>query len=204
MDYQWRRSFLILHGVENRRPAGHWQAWLAAELRSRGEQVFYPQLPKPDHPSLAEWLELVEAELGMMRGERTVVCHSLSSVLWLHLAARRSTALPVDRLLLVCPPGAETLRWDAIAEFDPAGLELGGFKSAGSARLVCTDNDPYGPQADAEGYARLLGCELTVLPGAGHLSMAEGYGPWPAVLDWCLDTPAAPAPAAQTPAAPAW
>ena len=48
----WRRSFLILHGVENRRPAEHWQYDLAQRLRERGEQVFYPQLPNPDPPAL--------------------------------------------------------------------------------------------------------------------------------------------------------
>jgi predicted alpha/beta hydrolase family esterase len=71
-----RRSFLILHGVENRRPAGHWQYDLAQRLRERGEQVFYPQLPDPDRPALAAWTEAIEAALAMMRGERVVVCHS--------------------------------------------------------------------------------------------------------------------------------
>ena len=66
----WRRSFLILHGVENRRPAGHWQYDLAQRLRERGEQVFYPQLPDPDRPALAAWTEAIGAELEMMRGER--------------------------------------------------------------------------------------------------------------------------------------
>ena len=47
----WRRSFLILHGVENQRPPGHWQYDLAQRLREQGEQVFYPQLPDPDPPA---------------------------------------------------------------------------------------------------------------------------------------------------------
>jgi predicted alpha/beta hydrolase family esterase len=48
------RSFLILHGVENWRPREHWQWWLAHELRARGEQAFYPQLPAPSSPALDE------------------------------------------------------------------------------------------------------------------------------------------------------
>ncbi|QMU75477.1 hypothetical protein GXW83_06695 [Streptacidiphilus sp. PB12-B1b] len=187
MAYEWRRTFLILHGVENRRPAEHWQCWLAGELRSRGEQVFYPQLPDPDAPSLDAWLEVVEAELRLARGERVVVCHSLSSVLWMQRAARRPDAPPVDRLLLVCPPGPGVFGWQAVAGFDPSGLELGSLQLAASARLVCTDNDPYCPEPAAEVYARPLGCAVTVVPGGGHLSAAEGYGPWPAVLDWCLN-----------------
>jgi hypothetical protein len=48
------RSLLILHGVENWRPREHWQWWLAHELRARGEQIFYPQLPAPSSPALDE------------------------------------------------------------------------------------------------------------------------------------------------------
>jgi hypothetical protein len=47
----WNRSFLILHGVENRRPAEHWQSDLAQRLREHGEQLFYPQLPDPNRPT---------------------------------------------------------------------------------------------------------------------------------------------------------
>jgi hypothetical protein len=56
----WNRSFLILHGVENRRPAEHWQSDLAQRLREHGEQLFYPQLPDPDRPTLAAWVEAIE------------------------------------------------------------------------------------------------------------------------------------------------
>jgi uncharacterized protein len=192
VDQQWRRSFLILHGLENHRPSGHWQFWLANELRSRGEQVFYPQLPGPDAPSLEDWLEVAETELSMMRGERTVICHSLSVMLWMYRTARLPGAPLVDRLLLVCPPGLGVFDWPSIREFDPARLDLGSLKVAESARLVHTDNDPYCPESAAEVYGRPLGCELTLVPGAGHLSLAEDYGPWPAVLDWCLETPDAP------------
>jgi uncharacterized protein len=100
----WNRSFPILHGVENRRPAEHWQYDLAQRLRERREQVFYPQLADPDRPALAAWIEAIEAELGMMRGERVVVCHSLACAAWFHLAAAHEEP-PADRVLLVSPPG---------------------------------------------------------------------------------------------------
>jgi uncharacterized protein len=188
VGYEWRRSFLILHGFENRRPAEHWQYWLAGELRARGEQVFYPQLPDPEAPSLEAWLEAAEAELGMMRGERIVVCHSLACLMWVQRAVRRPEAPLVDRLLLVCPPGPGVLGGDPIAAFAPTGAaQLRGAEVARSARLVCTDNDPYCPEPAAEVYGEPLRCEVTVVPGAGHLSLPEGYGPWPEALEWCLD-----------------
>ena len=183
----WKRSFLILHGVENRRPAAHWQYDLAQQLRERGERVFYPQLPDPDRPSLAAWTEVIEAELAMMRGERVVVCHSLSSVAWLHVAASAGDPL-ASRVLLVSPPGPTQFSWDVIADFTPVSLDLDGLQLAeATSRLACSDNDPYCPEGAAEAYGRPLGCDVDLLAGAGHISIPDGYGPWPSALEWCLD-----------------
>jgi predicted alpha/beta hydrolase family esterase len=184
----WNRSFLILHGVENRRPAEHWEYQLAQRLREGGEQVFYPQLPDPDRPALEAWIQAIEAELAMMRGERVVVCHSLACVTWLHLAARRGAIPAADRVLLVSPPGPSAFEWDAIAGFSFASLDLDGLKlAAATPRLACSDNDPFCPEGAAEVFGRPLGCDVDLLPGAGHVTVSNGYGAWPSVLDWCLD-----------------
>lgn len=184
----WNRSFLILHGVENRRPAEHWQHDAAQRLREGGEQVFYPQLPEPDQPDLAAWSGTIEAELAMMRGERIVLCHSLACAAFLHVAAARTGAPIADRALLVSMPGPEAFAWDVIAGFAPAALDLATLRLAATTpRLVYADNDPYCPQEAGALYGRQLGCDVDVLPGAGHVAVADGYGPWPSALDWCLD-----------------
>ena len=36
-------------------------------------------------------------------------------------------------------------------------------------------------------YGEPLGLDCDVLPGAGHLTIEDGFGPWPAVLAWALD-----------------
>ncbi len=58
-------------------------------------------------------------------------------------------------------------------------------KAADGTVLVSSDNDPYCPEGAAEAYGRPLKMPVTVIPGAGHLNTDSGYGPWPAVLDWC-------------------
>jgi predicted alpha/beta hydrolase family esterase len=182
------RSFLILHGVENHRPAEHWQYDLAQRLRGHREQVFYPQLPDPDRPALAAWIEVIDAELGMMRGERIVVCHSLACAAWLHLAADRGDIPAADRVLLVSPPGPSAFSWDVIAGFTPGTLDLTSLKLAvATPRLACSDNDPYCPEGAAEIYGQPLGCDIDLMAGAGHVAVPDGYGPWPSVLDWCLN-----------------
>ncbi|WP_027345581.1 RBBP9/YdeN family alpha/beta hydrolase [Hamadaea tsunoensis] len=183
----WSRTFLILHGVENRRPADHWEHHLARSLRERGEQVFYPQLPDPDRPVPEDWFEVIAAELAMMRGERIVVAHSLGAVAWLHVAARSATP-PADRVLLVSPPGPSAFGWDAIAPFTPADLDLGSLRlSVAQPRLTCSDNDHYCPEGADQAYGVPLGADVDLLPGAGHITIGDGYGDWPSVLGWCLD-----------------
>jgi predicted alpha/beta hydrolase family esterase len=178
------RRFLILHGIENHRPPEHWQHWLAERLRGAGEQVQYPQLPVPDAPRYADWESLLHDELRLMGdGERIVVCHSLGSTLWLRAAPQP----PVDRVLLVAPPGRQvTVRVApsfAAERIDPAAAA----RAARQTTIVCSDEDPYNPTADTAALAGPLGASRRVIAGAGHLSVDDGYGPWPAVEAWCLD-----------------
>ncbi|MEU8788913.1 alpha/beta hydrolase [Streptomyces sp. NPDC048643] len=182
------RSFLVLHGWQNHRPAGHWQHWLADRLGERGRHVVYPQLPNPDAPDPEVWLAEFARHLDALRGaERVVLAHSASAVLWLHAVARALPGLDgVDRVLLVAPPSPSVLAGlPEIAAFTPAGLDLRALP--GSTRLVAGDDDPYCPEGADAVYGDPLGVPTEILPGAAHLDMDAGYGPWPAVLDWCLD-----------------
>jgi predicted alpha/beta hydrolase family esterase len=189
-------SFLLLHGWQNRRPPGHWHHWLAAELAAAGRHVTYPQLPEPDEPVLADWLAALRTHLGELPvGDRTVVCHSLGCLLWLHAAASGQVPLPVDRVLLVAPPGPDVVAGiPEIAGFHPPDVTGGRLDAAAlHTRLVCSDNDPYCPAGAAGDYGVPLGIPTTILDGAGHLDMDAGYGPWPSIRDWCLsDSPDTP------------
>lgn len=182
------RRFLILHGLGNHRPREHWQHWLAEQLRRRQEVVVYPQLPDPDSPRLQAWLHLVRAELAQLGGgERIVVCHSLAVLVWLHHAHKPDRDLRVDRVLLVSPPSPEILSTQIANFAPPLDLGPGSVRAAGdTTRIVHSDNDPYCPQGADRRYAQPLQIQADRLPGGGHLSIGDGYGPWPGILDWCL------------------
>ncbi|GAA4181199.1 RBBP9/YdeN family alpha/beta hydrolase [Gryllotalpicola koreensis] len=180
-------AFLILHGWENHRPVGHWQRRLHDELVARGHTVRYPQLPDADAPRLEAWLAALHAELEALDGAEsvTVICHSLACALWLH-AAQRDRALEVDRLLLASAPAGELLEAEIVAEFafrvtDAARL------GAREALFVSGDADPYCPAGPAVEFADALGAPVRLVPGGGHLTIDDGYGPWPDVLSWCVD-----------------
>ena len=179
-----QRRFLILHGIENHRPPDHWEHWLAERLRGRGEQVLYPQLPNPDAPRFTDWEEMLGAELAMLGdGERIVICHSLGCTLWLGAAPRP----PVDRVLLVAPPGRQAIvrlaPSFAARRPDPQAVS----EAARATTILCSDHDPYNPSGDTAALAEAAGARRHVIAGGGHLSVDDGYGPWPEVEAWCLD-----------------
>ena len=170
---------LILHGYEGN-DAGHWQSWLAEELRAAGHEVAYPDLPDPLHPELDAWLGVLAEHRQGARD--VVVCHSLACLLWLHHRARG--APPARRVLLVAPPGPSAAgQVPALAGFFPAPLEP---DHAQGARLVCSDDDPYCPEDAREAYAKPLRIAADLLPGAGHVNPDTGFGPWPAARDWMV------------------
>jgi predicted alpha/beta hydrolase family esterase len=190
------RRFVILHGWENHRPPGHWQHWLAGQLTGLGHDVAYPQLPDPDEPELAVWLAELRTLLAGPPGQRvTVVCHSLACALWLHAVAAGQQAVPVERVLLVAPPSGGFLRQHPqVAAFAPPPLtpvQVAG--AAGHTRIVCSPDDPCCPEGATAEFAAPLHLPADVIPAGAHLNPASGYGPWPALLAWCLtpdpDTP---------------
>jgi predicted alpha/beta hydrolase family esterase len=183
-------SFLIVHGWQNRRPAGHWQQWLAGELAALGHQVRYPQFPEPDEPVLEDWQSLLRAELGRLHGgHRVLICHSLAVLLWWQAAPGLDRQWP-DRVLLVAPPSPDVLRrYAAVTAFAPPGIEATAPHPdlLERTRLVAADDDPYFPGGAAPFYAERFGVDVDVIRGGAHLDLPAGYGAWPSVLDWCAD-----------------
>ena len=178
---------MLLHGWQGS-PPPHWQSWLADELRAAGREVRFPDLPTPDEPHLGDWLAAVRATLADLPDDGfDVVAHSLGAVTWLHHA---STPTPEPsprpaRVLLVAPP-SPTTTIPAIAEFFPPPLSVEAIRAAADGTVLAggTD-DPYLPEGIRAAYGVPLRLATTVLPGGGHVNPDAGYGPWPAVLDWC-------------------
>jgi uncharacterized protein len=181
------RAFVLLHGWQNRREPEHWHHWLHDQLVARGFVVRYPQLPDPDAPSLDAWIDAHRAQLDACgTADVTVVCHSLSVPTWLHAFARGDVG-EVENVILVAPPSASVLAQLELAEFiwRPTGDDAVGAR--GAAVMVVGPDDPNCPEGPDDEYVQPLGLPKIVIPGGGHLSINDGYGPWPQLLDWCLD-----------------
>jgi predicted alpha/beta hydrolase family esterase len=175
--------FVILHGWENRRPPEHWQHWLADELRARGEEVDYPQLPDPDTPDLDTWRGILSGLVARDETPVTLIAHSLAASLWLtHLALGGSTG-HVTRVALVAIPAPVVLGPTIVAPFvahppriDPIdGIEL---------VVIEGEDDEYAPGGVRAAYAIDSGIPVERVARGGHLVPSSGFGPWPRILEW--------------------
>lgn len=178
---------VIVHGWQGSGPE-HWQTWLAARLAAAGHEVRYPDLPDPDTPRLDAWLDALDGAVAGLPDEGwDLICHSMAAMLWLHHAARPPApgSPQPARVLLVAPPSPGRPIAEA-ATFYPPPLDAEAVRrAAGGTIMVCSDNDPYCPEGAALAYGRPLKLPVTVLPGGGHINVEAGYGPWPAVEQWC-------------------
>jgi len=114
-----------------------------------------------------------------------VVAHSLASLLWLHHVASGVAAPRPARVALIAPP-SPTQVIEGAESFFPVPLNVDAVRAgADGTVLVGSDNDPWCPGGVAATYGFSLKMAASVIPGAGHLNVDSGYGPWPAVLDWC-------------------
>lgn len=174
-------SLLILHGLYGNE-SDHWQTWLAAEAPKLSFDVHYPEFPTPDTPKLDAWLTTLDSVLSKLNPDALmVVAHSLGCHLWMHRLARvpETTAA---RVLLVAPPQPETLL--PLCP-DLPGVQLDAaplFAACPDTAVVLGETDPYRPDSD------FIDAELPTywVADGGHLSVAAGLGPWPAVLAWAL------------------
>jgi predicted alpha/beta hydrolase family esterase len=160
-----------------------WPGWLAEQLRAAGRDVrtcFLAAAELQDGQA-----RLAEALAGLPEDGFDVLAHSVGCLIWLHRAAAGANSPRPARVALVAPPAqaAAPAQW---ASLFPVPLAVDAVrKAADGTVLVGSDEDPYCPAGVAEQYGAPLKMATTVVAGAGGFTAADGYGPWPAVLDWC-------------------
>ncbi|MCF8529025.1 MAG: alpha/beta hydrolase [Aquiluna sp.] len=185
------KKILFLHGWTNKRPVGHWARLTAAALRSRGHQVWYPQFPSPDSPNPIEWQDLLRQEANMMDevegGEKVAIAHSLGTINWLLGAKTNLFDKPFDRVLLAAIPDpimttqAEGIEGEAL-DFSDSSLLAQSRKWARNISAVASDQDRWQP--NGIDFYKNLELETTIVPGAGHFSLDDGWGKWSGLETW--------------------
>jgi predicted alpha/beta hydrolase family esterase len=180
------QSFLLIHGLGGSGPQ-HWQSWLYTQLKERNCDVYYPTFSNFDAPDKDVWLQELRTVMEQIptENELTVLAHSLGCFLWLHHA---STTLgrSVQRVILVAPPSPTVVIPEA-SSFYPVPLhESNLLKAANQTTFVLSTNDPYCNVDDIPHFLR-MNTTVIAFPKMGHINTESGYGPWPWIMDVCLN-----------------
>lgn len=174
---------MILYGWGGSLPP-HWQDWLARELVSKHYMVCFPKLQHRYSPKRHQWMEKTKRYIEVFRPD-TVICHSLGSILWLHLCEEGNIP-PVKRLLLVTPPYINCDIPD-IASFFPAPVPK--TLKAEESLLVASTNDHYMSEEEAIKLQESLGIPMKIFENVGHINEKSGFGPWPFAFEWVTGNP---------------
>lgn len=181
-----RPRFVILHGWENRRPADHWEHWLHDELVARGFEVDYPQLPDPDTPDLETWLGILDELVTRGEDPVTLVAHSLATNLWITRLGRGGSPGLVTRAALAAVPAPSALESTVVAPFVEVSARIPALPGV-ETRIFEGEGDEYAGRGVEAEFEVDPGIPVELVAGGGHLVPADGFGPWPRVLEWALD-----------------
>lgn len=175
---------LIVPGVGGSEHA-HWQSWLQRQLMScsRVEQQNWHL------PVLSTWVAEFVKTVNALEVPVQIVSHSfgcLTSVAALaqhpHLAAK------VKHLVLVAPANpsrfnAQGFAPDAHSSYHDYFMQL---SIAVPTTLLISENDPWLSFDDAQALAKAWKLKAINLGAVGHINVASGFGPFPAIHDYLI------------------
>jgi len=177
-------SAIILHGTQGS-PNGNWFHWLEKELEARGFNVWVPQLPNADKPSLREWSTFVIRNCPFTINENTLVIgHSSGAIAALILA--QDNMEKIGGIVDVSVFHDNSLNWDANSRLFDVYFEWDAIQQGVNKLLfIHSDNDPYVPLSQAQYVADHCKAELLLISGQGHfnLEQSEDYKQFPKLLE---------------------
>lgn len=177
---------VILHGTLGS-PEGNWFLWLKQQLEARGFEVWLPQLPHAEQPSLEEWHSFVSQHCPFpIDGDTLVVGHSSGAILALILIQR--SRVRIGSVVCVSVFHDNSLNWQPNARLFDVPFEWEEIRTRkGKLLFVHSDNDPYVPLDQANFVVNNCQAELIVVPGQGHFNLEQSpaYQSFPHLLEIC-------------------
>lgn len=175
---------IILHGTLGS-PDGNWFAWLKAQLETKELQVWLPELPHAEQPSLREWTEYIHANCPFaIDADTLIVGHSSGAILSLILAQQSS--MTVGGVIAVSVFHDNSLNWEPNSRLFDIDFEWQKIHdNAKKLLFIHSDTDPYVPLDQAQYVADQCHGEMILIPGQGHFNLEQSaeYAKFPRLLE---------------------
>jgi len=179
-------SFFLIHcwGGNGR---SCWSGWLSDELKvlSPASRVLLPDFPNTNAPRLDEWLLEIHRHVKKFdeKDEWVLIGHSLGCPTILRLLEAFGKNERVCAVILVAA-FAKDLGFKETRNFFEKDFDWDKIKKGcGKFIVINSDNDPFIELDEGKRVAKLLGAELVVEHGAGHINEGSGFGPYPRLLE---------------------
>ena len=176
-------NVIIFHGTGSN-PDHFWFSWLKRSLEQKDYNVWLPQLPNADKPSVAEWLPFA-LKNGTYDEQTILVAHSSGCALI--LSVLENIKVKVSKVILVAgfayqldpkveePIIQKSYEWELIKQH------------VGSLIMINSDNDPWGCNDKAGKYIfDKIGGTLIIRHGEGHMgseTFNQPYREFPLLLE---------------------
>lgn len=181
------KKAVILHGTGG----GHtenWFPWLKAELEKIGYEVWVPDLPHAEQPSMERYTKfLLDQQWDFT--DNLIIGHSSGAVAILGLLEALPANTHVNTAVLV---GSFTERlaqdpsWGMLQELFDKPFDFAAIKrKARHFIFVHSDDDPYCPVEQAQELHERLGGEFILMHDSGHFSakLDPRFVQFPELLD---------------------
>jgi predicted alpha/beta hydrolase family esterase len=178
------KTAIILHGTLSS-PNGNWFKWLKNELEERGLQVWLPQLPHAEQPSLNDWYRFMQKECPFAINEDTLIIgHSSGAILALIIA--QNNMEKIGAIVDVSVFHDNSLQWEPNNKLFDVQVEWDVIRQGVNKLLfVHSDDDSYVPLDQAQYVANSCIAELVLIPGQGHFNLekSKDYHQFPKLLE---------------------
>ncbi len=162
-------TFLIVPGYTNSGPE-HWQSYIERKY-SNVSRVVQDDWNNPDNK---RWVERLDAFIKQTTGDVILIGHSCGAVAVAQWASLYSHER-VKAAVLVAPADVDSeTALNEIRQQRPLPARRIVFPTL----LICSDNDEHLSMEKAHALAAAWGSEIIIIPRAGHIHTAAGYGEW--------------------------
>lgn len=161
---------VILHGWEGNHTL-HWYPWLSEQLKARGYQVWSPDLPDPDFPSVRRWNEFLTSQHWDFQ-DNLLIGHSAGAVEILGFLQALPRGLTIDTAVLVSVFSAvmpEESDYHNLRGLFEESFNYPRIKTKAKQFIVVHgDNDPLCALEDAKTINAQLDGSLHIIPRGKH------------------------------------
>lgn len=184
------KKAILLHGWEGRW-SNHWFPWLQEELKTRGFEVYAPDLPNTKTPNLQEQIKSVEDFVKTMWKWDIIVWHSLWGTLVMNLID--SFQLSWIKVILVWPTyqgyNADNEKkydeesYKILSKYTSNELDI---KDVGNQYIICLSHDDKSIDLEKaeEYYCMFEDVEFLEFPNSGHFTKWDGVIKIPEILEY--------------------